>query len=196
TMVPSPVLCFVFRIRIVFIIQISESKTLEELRAHCEPLTDYMATAGCLRCLSILMDKDKLVEDILRFEVILRVRGPLQRCLLVVQILYLTGKQCWSEEGSNARVLESQVVAFWRDYLQDAEGVRSLPDTFVHSYLQFNVIPPMGLTPAPTIEFQMGKYPIANTCANCLRLPIHHRYEDFKMNMDFGIQNTQGFGMI
>uniref|UniRef100_A0A8C6U3T0 HECT domain-containing protein n=1 Tax=Neogobius melanostomus TaxID=47308 RepID=A0A8C6U3T0_9GOBI len=147
------------------LIQISESKTLEELRAHCEPLTDYMATAGCLRCLSTLMDKDKLVEDILRFQVILRVRGPLQRYLRRIS---------WSEEG---------------------KGPTKLGDLLAFS-TGSNVIPPMGLTPAPTIEFQMGKYPIAYTCANCLRLPIHHRYEDFKMNMDFGIQNTQGFGMI
>lgn len=28
----------------------------------------------------------------------------------------------WSEAGSNARVDENRVIAYWRDYLQDAEG--------------------------------------------------------------------------
>lgn len=54
-------------VSIQHVIQISESKTLEELQTHCQPLTDYLATAGCLRGLTSLMDKDKLVEDILLF---------------------------------------------------------------------------------------------------------------------------------
>lgn len=29
----------------------------------------------------------------------------------------------WSEEGSNQKREEERVVAFWRDYLQDVEGV-------------------------------------------------------------------------
>lgn len=29
----------------------------------------------------------------------------------------------WSEQGSNQRRAEESVVAFWRDYLQDVEGV-------------------------------------------------------------------------
>lgn len=28
----------------------------------------------------------------------------------------------WSEMGSNNRTDENRVIAFWRDYLQDAEG--------------------------------------------------------------------------
>lgn len=206
---------------------ISESKTLEELRTNCQPLTDYLATAGCLRCLNSLMDKEKLVEDILQFQVVHRVHGPLQRfCdgLETLGVLHkvrqhpaaflpllcyrpepLTANKLdslfgirWSEMGSNTRNVESQVVAFWRDYLQDAQdddGPTKLGDILAFS-TGSNVIPPIGFTPAPSIEFQNGKYPIANTCANCLRLPIHNRYEDFKENMDFGIQNTQGFGMI
>ncbi len=44
-------------------------------------------------------------------------------------------------------------------------------------------------------EFQRGSYPIANTCINCLKIPLYKSYDDFKRNMDFAIQNTQGFGM-
>ncbi|XP_045913676.1 G2/M phase-specific E3 ubiquitin-protein ligase-like isoform X2 [Micropterus dolomieu] len=57
---------------------VSEAKTLEELRQLTEPLTDYLATAGCLRHLTSLVDKDKLLEDVLMFQVVPRVRGPLE----------------------------------------------------------------------------------------------------------------------
>lgn len=57
--------------------QISEAQTLEELKQLTEPLTDYLSTAGCLRPLTRLADKDKLLEDVLTFQVVQRVRGPL-----------------------------------------------------------------------------------------------------------------------
>lgn len=62
--------------------QISEAKTLKELQQFAEPLTDYLANAGCLRPLTSLADKDKLVEDVLMFQVVQRVRGPLERYIL------------------------------------------------------------------------------------------------------------------
>lgn len=62
--------------------QVSEAQTLEELRRFTEPLTDYLTTAGCLRHLTSLLDKDKLLEDVLMFHVVQRVRGPLERYIL------------------------------------------------------------------------------------------------------------------
>lgn len=73
--------------------------------------------------------------------------------------------------------------------------------TTLQSILTFttgsNVVPPMGFSPQPSLEFLHtgGKYPIANTCINCLRLPLYMEYEAFKEAMDFAIRNTQGFGM-
>ncbi|XP_048010126.1 E3 ubiquitin-protein ligase NEDD4-like [Megalobrama amblycephala] len=208
--------------------RISESRTVEELQTSAEPLTDYLSHAGCLRPLTSLMDKNPLLEDVLMFQVIHRVRGPFERfrdglkTLGVLQkiqqhpeafhaALCYTPRNLsadimdglfeirWSETGSNRRANENRVVTYWRDYLQDAEeeeGPTKLEDILTFA-TGSNVVPPIGFSPQPSLEFlhNEGKYPVANTCINCLRLPIHKSYEDFKNNMDFGIQNTQGFGM-
>ncbi|KAL0967801.1 hypothetical protein UPYG_G00257100 [Umbra pygmaea] len=93
------------------------------------------------------------------------------------------------------------MVAFWRDYLQDAEeeGRKKLGDILAFA-TGSNDVPPVGLSPCPFIEFLHdsdtgGRFPIANTCINCLRLPIYNTYSGFKTNMDFAIRNTQGFAM-
>lgn len=63
-----------------------------------------------------------------------------------------------------------------------------------------NDVPPVGFSPCPSVEFLHDsdtdrRFPIDNTCINCLSLPIYNSYSGFKINMDFAIQNTQGFGM-
>ncbi|XP_038157342.1 uncharacterized protein LOC119794066 [Cyprinodon tularosa] len=97
---------------------VSESSTLEELPRAIDPLLDYMTSAGCVRPLRAINDRDLLLHDLLMFHVAHRVQGPFQR--------------------------------------------------------------------------QM--FPLANTCINCLKLPLVTSYEVFKENMDFAIANTQGFG--
>ncbi|KAI4812495.1 hypothetical protein KUCAC02_023881 [Chaenocephalus aceratus] len=66
-----------------------------------------------------------------------------------------------------------------------------------------SVIPPVGFSPQPSIDFLHGhpsspkqRLPIAmaNTCINCLKLPLLETYDDFKECMDFALGNTQGFG--
>ncbi|XP_076149223.1 G2/M phase-specific E3 ubiquitin-protein ligase-like [Alosa pseudoharengus] len=208
--------------------QISESKTLSELQSAIEPMIDYLANAGCLHSIE-LTAKDQLVADILHFQVIQRVQGPFERfreglrTLGVLQKLQMnpesfSGVLCHSKSdltsevmdrlfsvklstpGSNRMATESNVVAFWRDFLQDAEEESGESPT-LHDILQFatgsNEVPPIGFSPQPSIEFlhEGGKYPIANTCVNFLRLPIHTNYDSFREAMDFGIRNTQGFGM-
>ncbi|CAL8270240.1 unnamed protein product [Arctogadus glacialis] len=59
--------------------KVSESTTLEELTQSTEPLQDYLANAGCLKPLKSVDDRDRLVEDVLMFQVINRVRGPFER---------------------------------------------------------------------------------------------------------------------
>jgi hypothetical protein len=60
-------------------------------------------------------------------------------------------------------------------------------------------IPPLGFSPLPSVSFIhkkeegqnfISKYPMANTCANELRLPVIETYEEF------GILNSPGFGRI
>uniref|UniRef100_A0A8D0B453 HECT domain-containing protein n=1 Tax=Sander lucioperca TaxID=283035 RepID=A0A8D0B453_SANLU len=84
------------------------------------------------------------------------------------------------------------VVAFWRDYLLD--GPLQLGGILAFA-TGANVIPPLGFSPRPSVDFlhelplRQGRHlPPANTCINCLRLPV------LKKTMDFALKNTQGFG--
>ena len=57
--------------------------------------------------------------------------------------------------------------------------------------------PPLGFYPALSIRFTEGKLPHANTCANCLHLPLGCiTFDEFRQNMCFGILNSAGFGRI
>ncbi|MBN3296397.1 G2E3 ligase, partial [Amia calva] len=204
---------------------ISDSTSLQDLQVCTDACVDYLANAGCLRPIKHLREKDILVLDVLMFQIVNRVRGPFERLkegmktllekikqylesfrpLLCYRPLTLTADILddlfhirFAPTGSNQRLTESRVVAFWRDFSQDAEG--SILDFATGS----SVVPPVGYCPKPSVEFLHGqdidvvtlpKFPIANTCVNCLHLPLLDRYEDFKANMDFGLCNTQGFGL-
>ncbi|XP_059409391.1 G2/M phase-specific E3 ubiquitin-protein ligase-like [Carassius carassius] len=214
--------------------RITESKSFEELLASTEPLEEYLATAGCLKPLRRMEDKNQLVDDILMFQVIHRVRGPFERFRDGLKTLGVLDKiqahpesfrplLCWSPTtltadlvdnlftirlspvGSNRRHTEEVVVPFWRDYLTDAEdqeGTQKL-ETILAFATGANTVPPIGFFPQPSVEFlhrehdaeSTSKLPIANTCINCLKLPLHTTYRDFQENMDFALGNTHGFGI-
>ncbi|XP_076126782.1 G2/M phase-specific E3 ubiquitin-protein ligase-like [Alosa pseudoharengus] len=208
--------------------RVSESETLEDLKNATGPLQDYLANAGCLRQLTNMSHKERLVEDVLLFQVVNRVRAPFERFrdglktlgilskiqehpqafhpILCHQPVHLTADKLddlfeiqWSVEGSNRRNVECQIVTFWRDFLQDTEeeGPKKLGDILVFA-TGSNDVPPVGFSPSPSVEFLHdgnGRFPIANTCINCLRLPIHNTYTDFRTNIEFALTNTQGFGM-
>ncbi|XP_028975450.2 E3 ubiquitin-protein ligase pub3 isoform X3 [Esox lucius] len=214
--------------------RVIECKTFEELLATTEPLEEYLANAGCLRPLRKLEDKNLLVDDILMFQVMHRVRGPFERFRDGLRTLGVLDKikahpesfrplLCWSPTtltadlveslftirlspaGSNKRHSEEVVVPFWRDYLTDAEEQEETQKlgTILAFATGANIVPPIGFSPQPSIEFlhpehdagTTSKLPIANTCINCLKLPLHTSYKDFKENLDFALGNTHGFGM-
>uniref|UniRef100_A0A3Q3J439 HECT domain-containing protein n=1 Tax=Monopterus albus TaxID=43700 RepID=A0A3Q3J439_MONAL len=64
-----------------------------------------------------------------------------------------------------------------------------------------SVILPVGFSPKPQIDFLHDQsfspkchLPMANTCINCLKLPLLDTYEDFKESMDFmSTQCTEKF---
>lgn len=84
----------------------------------------------------------------------------------------------------------------------DQEGTQQL-ETILAFATGANTVPPIGFSPQPSIEFlhqehdaaSTSKLPIANTCINCLKLPLHTTYRDFQENMDFALGNTHGFGI-
>ncbi|XP_047192931.1 uncharacterized protein LOC124850943 isoform X1 [Scophthalmus maximus] len=110
-----------------------------------------------------------------------------------------------SSPGSNKRRAEEVVVPFWRDYLidvEDEEGPSKL-EIILAFATGATVIPPIGFIPTPSIGFlheeeygdsAVSNLPIANTCINCLKLPLHSSYSVFKDKMDFAFANTHGFG--
>ncbi|CAM4549619.1 unnamed protein product [Leuciscus chuanchicus] len=59
--------------------KIANAATMDELCQATESITEYLANAGCLRAIKCLGDKDQLVDDILMFQVVNRVHGPLER---------------------------------------------------------------------------------------------------------------------
>uniref|UniRef100_A0A3B4H4I7 HECT domain-containing protein n=1 Tax=Pundamilia nyererei TaxID=303518 RepID=A0A3B4H4I7_9CICH len=47
-------------------------------------------------------------------------------------------------------------------------------------------IPALGFSPKPILEFVTNcRFPVANTCENILRIPVHAVYTTFKSDMDF-----------
>ncbi|XP_034553486.1 G2/M phase-specific E3 ubiquitin-protein ligase-like isoform X3 [Notolabrus celidotus] len=210
--------------------RVTECKSFEDLLATTEPLQEYLSNAGCLRPLRRLEDRNMLVDDILMFQVIHRVRGPFERFRDGLRTLGVLDKiqahpesfrplLCWSPTiltadlvdslftirlspvGSNRRRAEEVVVPYWRDYLTDAEEETQKLGTILAFATGANTVPPIGFSPQPSIEFlhqdtgTTSKLPIANTCINCLKLPLHTSYKDFQENMDFALGNTHGFGM-
>ncbi|KAJ7998187.1 hypothetical protein DPEC_G00219990 [Dallia pectoralis] len=98
-----------------------EMELTDDIQIH---ISDYLSNAGCLRAVKCLKDKDLLLKDILLFQVVNRLHGPLERPpqTLTADSLDELFVICFSTAGSNKRVQENIAVAFWRDYLQDAEG--------------------------------------------------------------------------
>uniref|UniRef100_A0A3Q1EK95 HECT domain-containing protein n=1 Tax=Acanthochromis polyacanthus TaxID=80966 RepID=A0A3Q1EK95_9TELE len=86
-----------------------------------------------------------------------------------------------SEKGSTRRQEETRALGFWRDYLLETEGL-SLQDISMFA-TGLNTLPPAGIQPQP------------NTCANTIKIPMSKTYEQFQKDMDFGIQNSPGFGL-
>ncbi|KAL3968991.1 E3 ubiquitin-protein ligase [Sarotherodon galilaeus] len=108
-------------------------------------------------------------------------------------------KPDFSPSGSNRRHLENQTVGYWSDYLLDCE--ESQTAVSVGDVLMFATgltsLPPSGLDPLPSLQFlDESLFPMANTCLNLLKLPMITSYSVFKSNMDFGIQNSPGFGFV
>ncbi|XP_078029666.1 G2/M phase-specific E3 ubiquitin-protein ligase-like [Epinephelus lanceolatus] len=211
--------------------KVSECTSLDDLIDATEPLQDYLANAGCLKPLKCIDDKNLVQDILMfqvvhrvygafeRFREGLKTLGVLDairmhpdsfRPLMCHEPSPLTADLMdhlfhirLSAVGSNKRRAEEHVVPFWRDYLQDVE--EQVGPSKLGKILAFakgaNVIPPVGFSPQPSIDFLHDQsistrrhLPMANTCINCLKLPLLDTYEDFRESMDFALGNPQGFG--
>ncbi|KAI4789634.1 hypothetical protein KUCAC02_035122 [Chaenocephalus aceratus] len=179
--------------------RVSESSKYEDLIAATQQMQDYLANAGCLRPLKRVQEKEQLVHDILMFQVVPR------QSALTAEIMEDLFPIHLSAQGSNKRRAEEMVVPYWRDFLIDAEDQEG--PSKLEQILAFatgaTVIPPIGFQPMPSIDFlheeeygdsAVSNLPLANTCINCLKLPLHSSYSVFKAKLDFAFANTHGFG--
>ncbi|XP_048101449.1 G2/M phase-specific E3 ubiquitin-protein ligase-like [Alosa alosa] len=101
-----------------------------------------------------------------------------------------------STYGSNRRTEENLVLTFWAEYLLDCEekGSVCLMELMMFG-TGLTAIPPGRMFPRPSITFtSCSRYPLANTCGNTITIPLLANYTLFKENMDFGVQNSPGFG--
>ncbi|KAI7790106.1 putative G2/M phase-specific E3 ubiquitin-protein ligase-like [Triplophysa rosa] len=182
--------------------KIQEATNLKELLESTEPLMDYFIEDRNLLVDDILMFQvvHRVHGAFERFRDGMKTLGVLdaiqshpvsflpilchQPTPLSADIIEELFEFRLSQKGSNNRVQEEVVVPFWRDYLQDIEDEDG-PDK-LEKILAFatgaTCIPPMGFTPQPTIEFLhiersqsavVSRFPMANTCINCLKLPLH-----------------------
>ncbi|KAI9538041.1 hypothetical protein NQZ68_019382, partial [Dissostichus eleginoides] len=104
-----------------------------------------------------------------------------------------------SQQGSNRRAQEEKAMSYWADYLLDCEENDSSVtlEEVLMSATGVPCVPPAGMSPLPRLQFlcsTMSTFPMANTCANILKLPLLDTYGAFKANMSFDINNSPGFG--
>ncbi|XP_072572064.1 G2/M phase-specific E3 ubiquitin-protein ligase-like isoform X1 [Paramormyrops kingsleyae] len=104
----------------------------------------------------------------------------------------------FSQPGSTNRQEEARVLSYWRDYLlylEEKEASPSLEDVLMFG-TGLKEVPPAAIQPQPQLVFQKSaRFPMANVCTNTIKIPILSRYEDFQEAMDYGMQNSPGFGL-
>uniref|UniRef100_A0A3Q0STR9 HECT domain-containing protein n=1 Tax=Amphilophus citrinellus TaxID=61819 RepID=A0A3Q0STR9_AMPCI len=180
-------------------------ETLQDLMVQHSTM---LQTAGCFKHVKSLEEKHSIVKDYLRWYIIDRNHGAIERFKNGLATLqFLTALQQYpmknlsaahienlfqpelSPDGSNQRcwylllLSEHNSVVTLEDVLMVATGVPCMP--------------PAGMDPQPCLQlFKGSKFPMANTCANTVKLPLLDNYNTFKDNMNFGIRNSPGFGCI
>ncbi|KAF3856847.1 hypothetical protein F7725_017570 [Dissostichus mawsoni] len=160
--------------------EIENAASVDALREMTMRHSTMLQTAGCLRHVASVEEKKGIVSDYLQWYIIGRNSSVID-----------------SPPGSNRRLGESQTLGYWADYLLDCEESQtavSLEDVLMFA-TGLTSLPPSGFEPSPGIEFlDDSPFPMANTCSNTLKLPLLESYNVFKSKMDFGMQNSPGFG--
>uniref|UniRef100_A0A3P9MTD6 HECT domain-containing protein n=1 Tax=Poecilia reticulata TaxID=8081 RepID=A0A3P9MTD6_POERE len=160
---------------------------------------DYLANSGCLRQPKTINDKDLLVQDILMFQVVHRVTGAFERFMdglktLVVLDAITTYPEsfkplmCYEPPPLTAEIMD-QLFNISLSSVGKQEGPSKLGKILAFA-TGATVIPPVGFSPQPSIEFlheqsihPSRQLPIANTCINCLKLPM----------LETSLQRNSGF---
>ena len=85
--------------------------------------------------------------------------------------------------------------SFYPLLLSEKETVLSLQDVLMFG-TGLKEIPPAAIQPQPQLMFEWSsRFPLPGTCANTVKRPVAHSYEEFQEAMDYGMQNSPGFGL-
>ncbi|KAL7388115.1 hypothetical protein ABVT39_007437 [Epinephelus coioides] len=136
----------------VIVSQISSAATLDELHAVIDEHSSLLQTAGCLQYPNVVLNKKIIIKDFMQWYFIYRNHFSIQRfkdglsalnvihaleqhasifkafmCSSVEQQTSTTLDNLFevqlSEQGTTRHQEETRVLAFWRDYLLDTEGL-------------------------------------------------------------------------
>uniref|UniRef100_A0A3Q1FAB6 HECT domain-containing protein n=1 Tax=Acanthochromis polyacanthus TaxID=80966 RepID=A0A3Q1FAB6_9TELE len=142
---------------------------------------DYLANAGCLRPMRSIRDRDLLVQDIVMFQVIHRVQGPFQKFCEGLKTLGVLDQIrqhtdsfrplfCYEPNTLTADQVDD---LFRREQQESQEEGPSKLQKILAFATGASVVPPID------DGFSTSMFPLANTCANCIKLPLHVSYQLF-----------------
>ncbi|RXN10701.1 G2 M phase-specific E3 ubiquitin- ligase-like protein [Labeo rohita] len=183
------------------LLEIKNATSLSKLQELTEKYSSMLQTAGCYQFMKTLEDKKKVVEDYIQWYFIYRNHVSIQRfkeglatldfvnaleqhpTLFFLFMCYTETKLTtdavenifhvqFSQPGSTNRQAEAKVLSYWRDYLlylEEKEASPSLEDVLMFE-TGLKEVPPAAIQPQP-------------------------HYEDFQEAMDYGMQNSPGFGL-
>uniref|UniRef100_A0A672TD45 HECT domain-containing protein n=1 Tax=Sinocyclocheilus grahami TaxID=75366 RepID=A0A672TD45_SINGR len=162
-----------------------------------------LQTAGCFDYPQSVEGKDNIVKDFIQWYIIYRNQYSVQRDgLSTLDVIHALEQHpsvfrpymCYSVDRLTPESLEGVFKALLSEAGKQETGV-SLQDILMFA-TGLDSLPPSTIVPQPRLSFERtSKFPIASTCANTIKLPMSKSYEEFKNAMDFGIQNSPGFGL-
>uniref|UniRef100_A0A669EJC0 HECT domain-containing protein n=1 Tax=Oreochromis niloticus TaxID=8128 RepID=A0A669EJC0_ORENI len=152
-----------------------------------------ISLAGHNVCIT-LQNKQETALDLAHWYVLQRTRAPFERFRDGLRSLgVLDALQTYPLQMKCLFVKSESHYHFVFFYLIVESDV-SLEDILVFC-TGCDSIPALGFSPKPSLEFVTNcRFPVANTCENILRIPVHAVYTTFKSDMDFAIRNSPGFG--
>uniref|UniRef100_A0A3B3QAN8 HECT domain-containing protein n=1 Tax=Paramormyrops kingsleyae TaxID=1676925 RepID=A0A3B3QAN8_9TELE len=171
-----------------------------------EKYSSMLQTAGCYRFMKTLEDKKKVVDDYIQWYFIYRNHVSIQRFKEGLATLDFVNAleqhpslffsfMCYTETKLTADAVEN---IFHVQFSQPGSTNQASPS--LEGVLMFGTglkeVPPAAIQPQPQLVFQKSaRFPMANVCTNTIKIPILSRYEDFQEAMDYGMQNSPGFGL-
>ncbi|KAM9294460.1 G2/M phase-specific E3 ubiquitin-protein ligase [Gastrophryne carolinensis] len=196
---------------------IQSCQRIQELNGAFVRYLDYLQQAGALQVIESIKEKTNLVRKMLAYQVIHRVRGPLESFKQGLKTLGVLEKiqayptafcsiLCMKPEKLTAKAMaelfiiandsnptstvKNNATNLWEQYLKEAEDgeiVVSLENILTFA-TGLDSIPPAGFEPQPSIVFHYRSIlPTAQKHVNCMHLPGRIPYNKFRQHMDEAI---------